>query len=127
MVRIWPATRRHEGSSSGGIRYTRRMTRYPSTVCPVDRFPVTRGAWLHHSRAAIVRKAIFLDRFGLLFKVLRRSQLRVTCNGAADLPRSRRPVAGLAFNTEGGVGIGTLPWGRRLLCARANEPATNDY
>jgi hypothetical protein len=75
------------------IRYTRRMTRYPSAVCPVDRFPPTRGVIVpHHSRAAVVRTAIFLDRFRLLFEVLRRPQLRVILNRTADLPRSRRPV-----------------------------------
>ena len=76
------------------------------------RFLPTRAGF---GRDTLVFAAILSYRRGLLFSLLRRPQLRVILNRTADLPRSRRPVAGLA------------PKGRSLLRARTDQPAANNY
>jgi hypothetical protein len=93
-----------------GIRWTRGMSRCPSTGRAVNRFSAV--SW--RDTQVVVFAAILPFGLGLLFNQLRRPQLRVILNRTAHLPRSRRPIAGLALKR------------RSLLGAHARCPANND-
>src|SRR5215510_12421923 len=76
--------------------------------------PTRAGSW--RDTQVMVFAPILPYGLGLLFHVFRRPQLRVILDGTADLPRRRRCVASLDFETKSRHG--TLPLEERLLRAR---------